>query len=100
MIDRLFDTGAPTATERADRHRAAQAAQAELFDPRAMIRPTLDCPVCAGEHGAIDCPHGTAPGLFAPEPGAVCQHCETPTGWNPRTRTFCHTATGRETCAQ
>jgi hypothetical protein len=64
MSERLFDTGAPTPTERAERAKTATAAQAELFDPRAMERPPIVCPVCNGDHGAIDCPHGTAAPLF------------------------------------
>lgn len=54
--DRLFDTGGPTATERAHRARANRDAQGALFtflpDEAA---PSPDCPACGGSPTACTC---------------------------------------------
>lgn len=61
---------APTRRERAGTRTYWRAAQTDLFAAPIEPEHRADaCPVCAStEHTAEQCPHGTAPALFEPNP--------------------------------
>jgi hypothetical protein len=59
----LFQVGAPTGRERAERRKVHVGSQGALFDVPAVVVAAKVCPVCAGVHHG-ECVHGDAISLF------------------------------------